>query len=310
VIKYIFKRFILGIIVLWVVASLTFFLAHAIPGGPFDFEKQLPEEILNNLNAKYNLDKPVTQQYVQYMKDLLRGDFGPSFRYSTETVNEIIARAFPVSATIGVLALTLAIMLGIPAGIIAALKQNKWQDDITMVATTLLISVPNFVLATLLMYVFAYKLRLVPAALWGMPSQAILPTIALTGYPLAYITKLTRSSTLEVMGQDYIRTAKAKGMPSRIVIYVHAIKNSILPIITILGPIFTSILMGSLVVEKIFAIPGLGQHLISGILNRDYTVIMGITIFYSFILIISLLIVDIAYVIVDPRIKLEGDAKR
>lgn len=307
--RYILKRICIGLLVLWLIATLTFFLAHAMPGGPFTRDKALPEAILKNLNARYHLDDPIIKQYSDYMKNIIRGDFGPSFRYPTETVNDLIERGFPVSATIGLLALALALIIGIPAGIISALKQNKWQDAASLFITTILISVPNFIIATLLMYLFAYKLRWFPAALWGTAKQAVLPTIALTGYPLAFITKLMRSSALEVMGQDFILTCKAKGMPGYIVIYRHILKNSILPVLTILGPITASVLMGGLVVERIFAIPGLGQHLINGIFNRDYTVIMGLTVFYAFLLITATLVVDIAYCMVDPRISLAGGAK-
>lgn len=304
--KYIFKRILIGIIVLWLIATLTFFLAHAMPGGPFTRDKALPEPILNNLNARYHLDDPITKQYVDYMGNLLRGDFGPSFRYPTETVNDLIARGFPISATIGIFALIFALVLGIPAGMISALNHNKWQDGLSLIVTTILISVPNFIIATLLMYVFAYKLRWVPAALWGTPKQAILPIIALGAYPLAFITKLMRSSTLEILGQDCIRTSKAKGMPKKIIIFRHILRNSILPVLSIIGPITASVLVGGLVIEKIFAIPGLGQHLINGILNRDYTVIMGLTVFYSFMLVTAVLITDIIYSLVDPRVKLTG----
>lgn len=307
--RYIFKRILIGVLVLWLIATLTFFLARAMPGGPFTREKALPEAILKNLNARYHLDDPLLKQYVDYIKNIARGDFGPSFRYPTQTVNDLIARGFPVSATIGLLALTLALLVGIPAGIISALRQNQWQDGFWLFTTTVLISVPNFIIATLLMYAFAYKLRWFPPALWGTAKQAVLPTIALAGYPLAFMTKLMRSSALEVMGQDYIRTCKAKGMPRYILLYRHMLKNAILPILTILGPTTASILMGGLVIEKIFAIPGLGQHLINGIFNRDYTVIMGLTIFYAFLLITATLLVDISYCLIDPRINLSGGTK-
>lgn len=308
--RYILKRIGMGILVLWVVATVTFFLAHAIPGGPFTGDKELPEAILKNINARYHLDDPIMKQYTDYMQNLLKWDLGPSFRYMTENVNQIINRSFPISATIGGLALILALIVGIPAGIIAALKQNKWQDGLTMAMTTFFISVPSFIIATLYMYIFAYKLRWLPAALWGKPEQAIMPILALAGFPMAFIARLVRSNMLEVMGQDYIRTAKAKGIPHYVLIFKHAIRNAILPVVTIMGPMIAGVLTGSLVVERIFAIPGLGQHFVNSILNRDYTVIMGVTVFYSILVVVCNLLVDIAYVIIDPRIKLEGGAKK
>lgn len=304
--KYILTRVITGILVVFLVATFTFFLARAMPGGPFTQDKVLPEAIIRNLNERYHLNDPLMKQYADYMLNVARFDFGPSFRYQTESVNDIIKRGFPVSATIGGLSLLLAILLGIPAGIVAALKQGKWQDNLSKILTTLMISIPGFVLASLLMYFFAYKLRWFPAALWGDPSQAVLPIITLTAYPLAYISKLMRTSTLEVMGNDYIRTAKAKGMKRVVVIYIHALKNALLPIVTVMGPMIASVFTGSLVVEKIFAIPGLGQHLTMAITNRDYTMIMGITVFYAMILTLCVIIVDIVYGLIDPRIKITG----
>ncbi len=307
--RYVARRIGAGVLVLWIVTTLTFFLMHAIPGGPFTADKELPEAVMKNINARYHLNDPLFKQYTDYLAHLVRGDLGPSFRYTTENVNQIISRSFPVSATIGALALVLAVVLGIPAGIMAALRQNRWQDNAAMGLTTLLISVPSFIVATLLMYIFAYKLRWLPAALWGSPKQAVMPVIALAGFPMAFIARLVRSNMLEVMGQDYVRTAKAKGMPGYIVIYRHAVRNAILPVVTILGPLTAAILTGSLVVEKIYAIPGLGQHFVNSIFNRDYTVIMGVTVFYAALVVLVNLLVDLAYVVVDPRIKLEGGSE-
>ncbi|MHB9144564.1 MAG: ABC transporter permease [Symbiobacteriia bacterium] len=307
--RYVARRIGAGVLVLWIVTTLTFFLMHAIPGGPFTTDKELPAAVMKNINARYHLNDPLFKQYTDYLAHLIHGDLGPSFRYTTENVNQIISRSFPVSATIGSLALVLAVALGIPAGIMAALRQNRWQDNAAMGLTTLLISVPSFIVATLLMYVFAYKLRWLPAALWGTPKQAVMPVIALAGFPMAFVARLVRSNMLEVMGQDYVRTAKAKGMPGYIVIYRHAVRNAILPVVTILGPLTAAILTGSLVVEKIYAIPGLGQHFVNSIFNRDYTVIMGVTVFYSMLVVLVNLLVDLAYVVVDPRIKLGGGSE-
>ncbi len=307
--KYIMKRILISLLVIFVIASITFWLSRAIPGGPFDKEKPLNDIIIANLNKKYNLDAPVWKQYVDYMVGVFKFDFGPSYFYQNETVNDYINRCFPISFTLGICAMIVAILAGIPAGIISALKQNGWQDNIIKVLTTILVSLPNFVIASGLMYVLGYKLRLLPVALWGTPKQMVMPVLALAAYPLSYITKMMKSSMLEVLNSDYIRTARAKGASNFLVVYKHALKNAILPIITILGPMFAGIITGSLVVEKIFTIPGLGGQFTMSIFNRDYPMIMGLTIFYSILLIGSILIVDIVYAIVDPRIKLgkEGE---
>ena len=302
--KYILKRIALSIVIVFVIATITFFLCHAIPGGPFDREKPLNPTILENLNKKYNLDKPLGEQYIDYMVDVAKLDLGPSYYYTNQTVNDFIERCFPVSFLLGVCAMLVAVVLGIPAGIISALKQNGWQDNILKILTTILVSLPNFVIASGLMYILGYKLELLPVALWGTPQQMIMPVLALSAYPLSYITKMMKSSMLEVMSSDYIRTARSKGVSKFMVTYNHALKNAILTVITVMGPMFAGIITGSLVVEKIFAIPGLGQQFTEAIFNRDYTMIMGLTIFYSILLISSILIVDIVYAIVDPRIKL------
>jgi len=307
--RYIFKRLVAGIVVLWLVATFTFFLAHAIPGGPFTQDKELPVAVMKNVLARYHLNDPLSIQYRDYMLHLLQWDFGPSYRYTSESVNDIINRSFPVSATIGGMALIIAVVLGIPAGILSALKQNRWQDNLMMGITTILISVPSFIIATLLMYFLAFKLRLLPPAMWGTPKQAIMPILALACFPLAFIARLVRSSMLEVLSQDYIRTARAKGNPNYVVVYKHAIRNAILPVVTIMGPMTASVLTGSLVIEKIFALPGLGRHFVDSIFNRDYTVIMGVTIFYCVLVVMSTIIVDIAYVFIDPRIDLQGGGK-
>ncbi len=302
--KYILKRVLISLLVIFVIATITFWLSRAIPGGPFDKEKPLNDVIIANLNKKYNLDAPVWKQYLDYMIGVFKFDFGPSYYYQNETVNDYINRCFPISLTLGVLAMVVAILLGIPAGIISALKQNGWQDNIIKVLTTILVSLPNFVIASGLMYILGYKLRLLPVALWGTPKQMVMPVLALAAYPLSYITKMMKSSMLEVLNSDYIRTAKAKGASNFLIVYKHALKNAVLPIITILGPMFAGIITGSLVVEKIFTIPGLGGQFTTSIFNRDYPMIMGLTIFYSILLIGSILIVDIVYAIIDPRIKL------
>lgn len=305
-IKYILKRLLIGLVTIFIIATATFFLCRAIPGGPFDRDKPLNETAIANLNAKYHLDDPVSKQYVDYMIDVATFDFGPSYFYKNETVNDYIDRCFPVSALLGCCAMAVAILLGIPAGILSALKQNGWQDNVVKVLTTLFVSLPNFVIASGLMYFLGYKLKLLPVSLWGTWQQAVMPTLALAAYPLSYFAKMMKSSMLEVMDSDYVRTAKAKGCGRFLMIYKHALKNAILPIITSLGPMFAGILTGSFVVEKIFCIPGLGQQFTTSIFNRDYPMIMGLTIFYSVLLIVFVLISDVANAIIDPRIKLEG----
>jgi oligopeptide transport system permease protein len=251
------------------------------------------------------LNDPLWKQYTDYIVNSIQGDFGPSFKYEDRTVNQIISDGLPVSATLGFCAASVALLIGIPAGIIAALRQNKWPDYLVMFGATIGISVPNFITATLLIYVFALKLNLLPAAMWGEPAQAIMPAIALAALPTAVIARLTRSSMLEVMSQDYIRTAKAKGLTTFTIIWRHALKNSLMPVITYLGPMIAFILLGSFVIESIFAIPGLGRYFVMSIYNRDYTVILGITIFDAVMLVFLNFLVDIVYVLLDPRIKLD-----
>jgi len=305
--KYIMKRLIVGVITIFVIASITFFLCRAIPGGPFDRDKPLNETTIENLNKKYHLDDPVWKQYLRYMADVAKFDFGPSYYYKNETVNDYINRCFPISAVLGFMSIIVALLLGIPAGILSALRQNKLEDNVIKVITTVLVSLPNFVVASGLMYLLAYKLGWLPPALWGTPAQAVMPTLALAAYPLSYFTKMMKTSMLEVMDSDYVRTARAKGCGHFLMTYKHALKNALLPIVTSLGPMFAGTMTGSFVVEKIFAIPGLGEQFTKSIFNRDYPMIMGLTIFYSILLIVFVLIADIANAIIDPRIKLEGD---
>ncbi len=294
------------IIVLWVIITITFVLMHSIPGGPFTEEKALPEAVLKNIEARYHLNDPLWKQYTDYLINILQGDLGPSFKYETRTVNDIILESFPVSAELGTATIIISILFGIPAGIISALRQNRWPDYVSMFFATIGISVPSFILATLFIYVFAIKLDLLPAAMWAGPEYMILPSLALAGLPTAFIARLTRSSMLEVLGQDFIRTAKAKGLSKLLIVYRHALKNALIPVITYLGPTIAYIFTGSFIIETIFAIPGLGRHFVTSIYNRDYTVILGITVFYSTLLIFMNFLVDLAYVKLDPRIKLEN----
>lgn len=303
--KYIAKRLLFMLLALWVIATITFFMMHAIPGGPFTSDRQLPPAVEAQLNAKYKLDQPLVVQYLDYMKGLVRLDLGPSFKFEGISVNEFIRTGFPVSARLGGLTIIFCLVVAVPLGIVAALKNNKWQDMLTMFIATIGVTIPSFVIASLLMYVFSLKLGWLPT--FGLDSWKgyILPVVAMGGYTLAYLARLMRSSLLEVMGQDYIRTARAKGLSELKVVVRHALRNALIPLITVLGPTVAGLLTGSFVIEKIFAIPGLGQHFVNSISNRDYTTIMGVTIFYAAILIAMTFIVDIFYCLIDPRIKLD-----
>lgn len=307
--KYIVRRFLFMLLSLWVIITATFFLMRLAPGNPFTSEKKLPPEIEANLNAFYGLDQPWYKQYWDYITGIATWDFGPSFKYKSQTVNDLINSGFPVSLTLGLEALFIAVVFGVLLGVIAALFHNRWPDYGSMVLAVLGISVPSFIMATLLQYIFAMKLQIFPVALWESPLHSVLPALALAATPLAYIARLTRSSMLEVMSNDYIRTAKSKGLSRRAVTVKHAIRNAMLPVVSYLGPLTASVITGSVVIEQIFGIPGLGSHFVTSIQNRDYTVIMGMTSFYSIILLVCIFLVDVAYGLIDPRIKLAGDKK-
>lgn len=306
-VKYIIKRLLAGVVTLWAVITITFVLIHSIPGGPFDREKPLPKEVKAQIEKAYNLDKPLSWQYMNYLKKLVtKFDFGPSFKQKGLSVNRMITMYFPVSARLGLVALIFVVVVGVPLGLIGALKQGKWQDNFVMFLSTLGITVPAFVVGTLLIYIFSQKLGWLPVMGLRSPQHYILPVIALSGGSIAMITRLTRSSLLDVIRQDYIRTARAKGLSEKIVTYKHALRNALIPVITFLGPLVSGILLGSFVIERIFTIPGLGRSFVDSIGNRDYTAILGLTIFDASILVIANLIVDLLYVVVDPRIKLES----
>ena len=234
------------LLVLWVIVTATFVLMHAIPGGPFTAEKALPEAVLKNIEARYHLNDPLPKQYMDYLGNLLQGDLGPSFKYESRTVNEIIAESFPVSAELGLVAVSISVLIGIPAGMAGALYHNRWPDHLVMLLATFGISVPSFILATVLIYIFALWLNLLPAAMWGSPEFVVLPALALAGMPTAFIARLTRSSMLEVLSQDYIRTARSKGLPQLTILCRHALKNALLPVVTYLGPMIAAIFTGSM----------------------------------------------------------------
>ena len=302
--RYIFRRVIASLLTLFVVITLTFFMMRAIPGGPFTDEKAIPSFVLENMMARYHLNDPLYIQYGRYLLNVLCLDLGPSYRYEGMTVNELIASGFPASFMVGGIALVLALIVGIPAGIISALKRGKWQDRLSMILATLGVTVPSFVIAAALVYIFAWRLGWVTVGFWEGFSTAILPAITLAGYPAAFISRLVRSGMLEVLSQDYIRTARSKGLRERSVVYIHALKNAVIPVITYLGPLTAGILTGSFVVEQVFGVPGLGTFFVTSITNRDYTTIMGVTIFYSALLVFFNLIADICLAFIDPRIKL------
>lgn len=305
---YIIKRIFNAFIVLWIVITITFFLMHAIPGGPFTAEKSLPPYVLHSIEERYKLNDPLYKQYCDYLCNLVQGDLGPSFKYPGRSVNDIIKDGFPVSFKLGIEAILIAIIIGIPAGILAGVKKDKWQDRAVNFFTTLGVAVPSFVVAALLIYVLSTKLHLLPAAMWNGWRYEIMPALALSGMPMSFIARLTRSSMLDILSQDYIKTARAKGLSWSRVLIKHALPNSLIPVVTYLGPMTASILTGSFVIETIFAIPGLGQYFVTSIYNRDYTVILGVTIFYSVIVIVLNMVVDLLYPLLDPRIKI-GEEK-
>jgi oligopeptide transport system permease protein len=294
---------------LFVVVTLTFFLTHVIPGDPFTDEEAIPEEILKALYHHYGLDKPLYVQFGTYLGNLLQGDLGPSFKYQGRMVNEIIGEGFPISLTLGMEALLIAISGGIVLGSFAAFKRGRWHDQSAMLMAVLGISVPSFILATILQYLFAMQLDWFPVARWGSFAQSVLPALALSALPMAMIARLTRASMVEVLEQDYILTAKSKGLSSVQIIFKHALRNALLPVVTYLGPLTANVLTGSFVVEKIFGIPGLGQWFVMSVANRDYTLIMSLTIFYSAVLMVCVFIVDCVYSLLDPRIKMLKNAR-
>ena len=303
--KYILKRAIMSLITAFLVATLTFFVMNMVPGGPFLSEKAVTPQAQAAMEAKYGLDKPLFQQYTTYMTGILKGDFGLSIKKRGRTVSQIIGTKFPVSAKVGGLALILAVCSGIPLGAVAAFNRGKFIDNLLVVLSTAGIAIPSFLSSTILIYIFTTKLKWLPSLGLKDAQSYIMPVVALALYPTFYMARLMRSSMLDVMGQDYMRTAKAKGVTTFKAIFKHALRNAILPVITYLGPLLAALMTGSFIIEKIFNIPGLGSEFVSSITSRDYPMIMGTTIFLAVFIIIMNLFVDIAYAIVDPRIKLK-----
>jgi oligopeptide transport system permease protein len=303
--RFTLRRFIGAWPTLLILMTLAFFMMRAAPGGPFDTEKTLPPEIQANLDKKYHLDEPLIQQYGRYLLDLAKGDFGPSFQYKDYSVNELIATGFPVSLRLGGTAIILAFFIGSLLGTIAALRQNTATDYTVMSLAMTGISIPNFVLAPLFILLFAVYLKWLPAGGWnnGAFMNTVLPIVALTLPYVAYIARLMRSSMIEVLRSNPIRTARAKGLPERTVILRHAMKPAMLPVISFLGPATAGIITGSVVIEQIFGIPGIGRYFVQGALNRDYTLVMGVVIFYGVLIIVFNFIVDVIYALLDPKIR-------
>ena len=302
--KYIGKRFFVSLLTILVVITVTFFLMRLMPGGPFDGDKLTPQARAN-MAAKYGTDKPVFGQYTMDLNNLVHGDLGESMVFEGRKVAETIETSFPASAKLGIVAVIIAIVGGILAGTLAALKNGKWPDRVVVFFATLCITIPSFVIGAVLIYVLAVELEWLPATGFGSWENYIMPCIALSASSLSFITRLTRSKLIDVLKADYIRTAKAKGLNKGTIIFKHALRNSLIPIVTYVGPLVASILTGGFITEKIFAIPGLGNEFVQSVTNRGYTMLLGVTVFYCTMLIFFTFLVDILYVLIDPRIKLQ-----
>ena len=306
-VKYIFKRIGAGIVSLFVLITITFFLLHIIPGGPFSpaENRNVPPQILEKITEQYGLNDPIPEQYVRYLKNLAQGNLGTSFKKQDTTVNELIAQGFPVSAKVGLWGVLISLAIGVPLGVVAAVKRGKWPDGAAMVFATIGVSVPSFVICVLMMYFFCEKWKIFPS--YGLTSwkHYILPVFCMAFSQIAYITRLMRSSMLETMRQDYIRTERAKGVPEFAVIGKYAMKNSLLPIITYVGPTVAALLTGTFIIEKMFSVPGLGRYFVTAISDRDYSVTLGLTLFVGALIIVVNIIVDIMYALIDPRVKID-----
>jgi oligopeptide transport system permease protein len=309
VLRFILRRVVYGLITLWVIVTLTFILMHNLPGDPFAASERLNDATRAILMEHYGLNDPIWVQYGRYLSNIVTGDLGVSFFYPTRTVNEIIAQTFPTSAELGLYSIVVAVVTGLTLGIVAALNHNKGMDMFAMFTAIVGVSVPAFVIGPLLSYYIGVQLGWLPPALWKGPEYVILPTITLSFGTLATMARMMRTSMLDVVNQDYIKTARSKGLSRTAIVIKHTIRNAILPIITILGPLTVNIMTGTLVVEQIFAVPGMGKHFVQSITTNDYTMIMGMTIFYSGLLILAIIVTDILYGVVDPRIRLAKGGK-
>ena len=303
--RFFFRRVLLGIPVLMTVATLTFLIMHLVPGGPFDGDKILPPEIIANIEAKYHLDEPVEIQYLLYMKQLLQGDLGPSYKYIGRDVSDILRDTFPVSFTLGMCAVLVVLGLGLPAGVISAYWKNSLLDRSILLFAAMGISVPSFVLGAVSVWIFSHQWHVLPPALWEGPRYMILPAFALgTGFA-GYIARLTRTTVLDVLGADYIRTARAKGLTEFNILLRHVLKNSLYPIFSVMGPLTAGLITGSFVIEFIFSIPGMGRFFITAVTNRDYPLIMGVTLVYAVLIVVANILVDMIYGWLDPRVSVK-----
>ena len=303
--KFFFRRVLLGIPVLITVATLTFLIMHLVPGGPFDSDKILPPEIIANIEAKYHLDEPIEIQYLLYMRQLLKGDLGPSYKYIGRDVSDILRDTFPVSFTLGMCAVLVVLGLGLPAGVISAYWKNSLLDRSILLFAAMGISVPSFVLGAVSVWIFSHQWHVLPPALWEGPQYMILPAFALgTGFA-GYIARLTRTTVLDVLGADYIRTARAKGLTEFNILLRHVLKNSLYPIVSVMGPLTAGLITGSFVIEFIFSIPGMGRFFITAVTNRDYPLIMGVTLVYAILIVVANILVDMIYGLLDPRVSVK-----
>jgi oligopeptide transport system permease protein len=300
---YVIKRILHGVVVLFAVATLTFLIMHWGPGGPFASDKKLPPEIIANIEAKYHLDRPLPVQYGLYLKGLIQGELGPSFKYLGRDVADILSDTFPVSLTLGLAAMLVVIALGIPAGVVSAYRPNSMLDRGAVFIATLGISVPSFVLGTVLVWGLSHKLGWLPPALWEGPRHVLMPALALGAGYAGYIARLTRTTVLDVLASDYIRTARAKGLTEREILFNHVLKNSLYPVVSVLGPLIAGLVTGSFVIEFIFSVPGMGNFFITAVTNRDYPLIMGVTLVYAVLIVIVHILVDLMYGWLDPRVR-------
>ncbi|WP_442603750.1 ABC transporter permease [Paenibacillus sp. KN14-4R] len=308
--KYILRRLGYSIVTLWLIITITFALMHILPGDPFgEGSEKLPQATKAMLLEQYGLDKPMWEQYVTYIGNVAKGDLGFSYQFPAQKVTDIIKQSFPVSMELGLIALTLAVIVGLILGTIAALNHNKGLDYSASLIAVIGISIPSFVLGPLLAYYFGVQLKWLPVGLWNGPEYRILPAIALSFGTIAILTRMMRTSMLDVQSQDYIKTAKSKGLSKMSIVKNHMVRNAILPVVTVLGPIFVGVITGTLVVEQIFAVPGLGKHFVKAVTSNDYTMITGLTIFYSVLLIVVIFITDVIYGFIDPRIRLGKGGK-
>lgn len=301
--RYLLRRLLWMIPVLVFISLVTFILMHSVPGGPWDREKQLAPAVIENLNRRYGMDRPLWDQYASFLGNAARGDLGVSFMYQDRSVTSVISEGLPITATLAGLALAVAVGIGVPLGILAALRQNSWVDYVCLFFATIGASVPNFVLAILLIIGLSVGLHLLPTGGWGEWQKAVMPALSLGVYPAAVLARITRASMIEAIRQDYVRTARAKGMVEQVILGRHILKNALIPVVTVLGPVAAGLIAGSFIVESIFGVPGIGKFFIQGIFARDYGLMMGATLFYAVVIASANLLVDVLYAFIDPRIR-------